>query len=756
MTARQRHVLTALCVTLALGVYLTGIGESFLYGHQGWCAARRSVAGLNFLRYGFHATNFGPVENFGVVEPDAFSTYWHHPVGIHLLVGASFTVFGDGEVQARAVPVVLMTLSFLLFAALARRWWSGAGRWVALLAFATTPMLGYYGPFVNQEPLVLFVSLLVVWLWTRWIETSGARFLALTAVAAALAAWSDWPWFVFAFALATIELGRLLVSPLAGRDPKWLLVFCPSVLLGLAGVLAHLFAINGAEDPAAGFDTIFSDRAGATETLGGLLGSAGPEWVDLLTPTLAVAGVGWAFMAARDLWRREFATRHAVGLAFFAVGAIWALTFKQGARIHEYWPFYAAVYFVIAAADIVDRVTARLLALERGSTGRAMAVVFVVGAVLLQTTAGLAGIAQKHRHPDANNFESDGYRARHTVLGRWLAEHTEPDDRIAFQDEVAGAAKFQMGFYTRRNRTLHRIDGRRTRFRPPQRALAVIDLRRVPQTVQGPILADWLGRHPVTVVDDFAIADLRRKVETPEIAWWTSRERPPSLLHQWLVSTAYRPSELVRDPVMEADLLRAFGYVDEAVSRYGAAEQMPGDLRHHVSDHNLARSVGLDPDPTPWLAELTGLPEGRDEPIGFGDALELLGLRSSTTGRYGVALECVYRVLEAPGDGWRPFADRFSTPFGDGERERKRPLGVRVFPSSDRWSVGDLVFVRLYVPLHAGHEGLAVQFGFWRPAPGGRGHKQHLDVGRERGLRVEPPGVVPIAAWPPWGDQPTN
>ncbi len=756
MTARQRRLLTGLCVALALGVYLTGVGETFLYGHQGWCAARRSVAGLNFVRHGFDATTYGPVENFGVVEPDDFSTYWHHPVGIHLLVGASFTVFGDGEVQARAVPVALMLLSFLLFGALARRWWPGPGRWVALLGFITTPMLGYYGPFVNQEPLVLFAALLMVWLWTRWVESGALRFLALTALVGILGAWSDWPWFVFAFALATIELGRLLVSPLGTRDVRWLLVFCPSVLLGLFGVLAHLFAINGAKDPAAGFDNIFSDRSGGTkETLSGLLGAAGPEWVDLLTPAMVVAGIVWLFIAARDLWQREFATRHAVGLAFLSVGAIWAITFKQGARIHEYWPFYAAIYFVMAAADIVDRVTRRLLAAGPAGVGRTLAIGFVVGAVLLQASAGLAGIMKKHRHPDANNFESDGYRARHAVLGRWLAANTDPEDRIAFQDEIAGTAKFQMGFYTRRNRTLHRIDSRRTRFRPPQRALAVIDLRRVPQTVQGQLLDDWLARYPVTVVDEFAVADLRRRVETPEVSWWTSRERLPSLWHQWLESSVYRPSELVRDHVMEAAMLRAAGHTADAVARYGEAGTMPADLRHHVSDYNLARSAGLTPDPAPWLAEQTGLPEGETAPIQFGDALELRGLRSSTSGRYRVVLECIYAVVAPPGDDWRPFADRFSTPFGD-EEERKRPLGVRVFPGSDRWRVGDLVYVRIHVPLHPEHEGLAVRFGFWRPGSGGKSRKEHLDVGRERGLRVEPPGVVPIAAWPPWGDQPTD
>lgn len=749
-----RRLAIGACVALALFVYLAGIGEAFLYGHQGWCAARRSVAGQNFVRHGFVETKFGPVENFGPAEPEEFTTYWHHPDGIHLLIGASFTAFGVGELQARAVPAALMLLCFLLFWRLSQRWWSGVGRWAARVAFLTTPMLGYYGPFVNQEVLVLTVALAAVWLWTRWREApadSRWRWALWSAALAVVAAWSDWPWFVFAFGLATVELGRLLITPPGSRDVRWLLAFSPAVLVGLAGVVLHLVAIQGAADPIAGFKTIFGDRSGgAQSSLGGLVGAAGHWWVDLFTPTLVSAGALWLLLVCADVWRRRFATRHAVALVFLAVGLIWVVVFRQGARIHEYWPFYAAVYFVIAGADLAGRLWSWLIAVTPGPWGRRAAGVLVVALIALQGGAGLAGVMSHHRRPDRNNFESDDYRYRQVVLGRWIAEHTEPADRVAFHDAIIGNTKFQLGFYSARNRSSHKIDGRRRSFRPPRRALAVIDLRRAPQISLRPILEDWARHHPITVLEDFAIADLRRRVDAPEVTWLTRRERLPTPLFVWLESSVYRPGELARDPVLEAELLRALGQDELALQRYATAEAMPGDLRHRVADHNLARLAGLDPDPTAWLAADTGLPPDREGPIPFGDALELVGLRGVTPGRTRYVLEAVFRVLEPPGPGWRPFADRLSRHVAEPDDERKRPLGVRALPPSGRWRAGDLAYVRIFVSLHQDHDSFELLFGFWRPVRDKRGKKEHLVVGSERGLRVPLDGVEPLPAWPAW------
>ena len=50
---RWQKVALAACFGLSLAVNLQSVNEDFLYGHKGWCAARRAVAGRNFVRHGF-------------------------------------------------------------------------------------------------------------------------------------------------------------------------------------------------------------------------------------------------------------------------------------------------------------------------------------------------------------------------------------------------------------------------------------------------------------------------------------------------------------------------------------------------------------------------------------------------------------------------------------------------------------------------------------------------------------------------------
>lgn len=789
MGARMRRVLLAGCFALSAGVYVFGIDETFVYGHSGWCASRRAVAGRNFVEHGFVAAGFGPVENLGRTEPDEFQHYWHHPVGIHLLVGASFSVLGVGEWQARVVPVLLMLASFLLFYLLARQWWRGPGLWAALVLLPTIPMLGYYGPFVNQEPLVLLACLAATWSWQRWTATGQRRWIASAGAVAVLGAWSDWPWLVYAFGLACVAT----LSALKRRrvaDLGWLVVFCAGVLIGLAVVLNHLLSLQDVKDPLQAFEKLAEFRGGGEKkTLSQVVEKSGPKWIELFTPGLLAAGIAWAAVSVWDLVRGRVGLRHGVAWVSLATGAIWVYVFRQGATIHEYWPFFAAPYFVIAGADVVER-GAGLLRRALGTwlrppaAARATAAVALL-LVLAQATAGLAGISKRHRQPDTNNMMADGaWRHRHAVLGTWLSDHTAPDDRIAFHDDVL-KAKFQLGFYCDRRRSWHKIRSSDRRFTVSARhALAVADLRALPAQSSDAVVTDLVSRYPVTVVDDFLIARTRpekgdktpkaqqkrdrktekkRKAESQHesVRWWRSEPREPGLLFGWLESVVYQPSELVRDPLLEAWLLLYTGHTDAAVTRYAAVDTMPDDFRHRVADHNLARAAGLTPpDPATWLGTAADAArqheathKDADGPR-LGDAATVLGWTLREQFRFGQVFEAVLRVDEPPGKGWRPFFDRYGTETKTADPRRpKRSLKPRVHPDPHDWRAGDLVWVRTFVPLHPWHEDVSIRFGFWRHPKRAKGKpakkgNDHLKVGHADGLSMPLLDARPQARWP--------
>ena len=121
-----------LMLALFLLVVTAGVGEMWLYGHHGWNGARRGIAGINYNKYGFVETRFGPVENYGFVEKEKFRYYWHHPVLVNVLVGVAFKLFGVHEWAARLVPITASLISFVLLYLLALRWWRMEG------AIATT------------------------------------------------------------------------------------------------------------------------------------------------------------------------------------------------------------------------------------------------------------------------------------------------------------------------------------------------------------------------------------------------------------------------------------------------------------------------------------------------------------------------------------------------------------------------------------------------------------------------------------------
>ena len=753
----RRAIFWAFAVA-ALVTLLIGVDERFLFGHTGWCAARRAVAGRNFLKYGFLATHFGPVENYGIVTPGQFETYWHHPSGTHLLIGLSFRLLGVGEWQARLVPVLLMLGCFGCFHALARRWWRGYGLVAALAFFITMPMLGYYGPFVNQEALTLLAMLASTVLYVRWREAPSGRRAALAAAAAFLAAWSDWPWLVWAFGLALVELGRLARA--RRLDLRWLAPFSAAVLLGVLGVVTHLVLIEQAGhpgdpvDPVEGFKHIFGFRTGGEgESLGSVLAAGGHRWVELFTPGLIAAGLLWLPVAALDLCRRRATLRHAVAALSLAVGVVWVVVFRQGARIHEFWPLYAAPFFIIAAADLVERL-GDLMAPRRWAhlrPLRAATGVLLVALIAAQAATGYAGILGRHRQPDRDNaHEGEDWRLRHTLLGEWLGANTEPDAHVAFQSEIL-ASHFQVGFYADRAQKTFAMheSSRRLHVKEPW-TWAVLDLRTLPQMAQTSVLRDVVRQHPVTVLAGFVIADLSERVETPRVTYLDVRSRPPTLLHRWLVSTIYAPFDIVADPLLAAAFLLDTGYRDEALEAYGRVATMPDDLRHRIADHNLAIEAHLEPEPPEgWLPRFLGLPAELDEPPVFGDRVTMLGARAAYTWRLGVVCDAVYRVDETLDRGWRAFIHRAAASIDEPDkRDIVAPQSVRIFPASEAWRPGQLLHLHRYFGLNRQQTGVDVRWGFWHE-PTGPDSEQFLRVGGHNHLTTRAVDEIPYRP-PPW------
>ena len=746
--SRWQRLGLALCFLLAVVVNLQSVQEEFLFGHKGWCAARRAVAARNFVRHGFEKAKYGPVENLDPqAAPEDFDHYWHHPVGIHLLVGLSFELLGVGEWQARIVPAILMLLAFLLFADMARWWWpSGPGRWAAMLFFITTPMLATYGPFVNQEALVLLFCLASLWTLARWQRSGEARWLVLSALVAILGAWSDWPWFVFAFWLAcTVALPMLRTRSL---DLRWLAPFCAAVLVGFFGVLYHLSELYGGDDFIQAFRDIGRFRqSGKGKTLSHVLSRQGPRWVDLMTPTLVMAGAVWPWLARRDYKAGRFGTKHHAAIAFLALGAAWVVIFKQGAWVHDFWPMFAALYFVIAGSDVVVALGELAQGAIRWRPGprwaRAGSLAIVIGLIALQTTSGIAASMYRARFADPAPKEGEDYRHRHAVVARWIHEKTDPTEEVAVHEEML-TAKFQFAFYLdRRFKRLKVRDTTKTLKAAGRAAMAVIDLRNAPQAAISALQINSAGQHPVTIIEDFMVVDLRKRVSEPELQWFKIAREESDLMHRWLVSRVYPPYHLVRAPWLEAELLVALGQEDLASARRMLAGE-PETLREHAARYNVAKQLSEEVSPpSDWLGDL-GVT--LDPPLSYGKKLKLHGYVLTPMHRDGEVLEALFEVSAKPGGDWRPFLNRLSRPIGEEGPEAKMPMSARVLSAEATWKKGRLLVVRAYSGLNAWRDRVHYELGFWRPGKRrGRhakpGPSQHLKVGKAKA------GIIDRSEW---------
>ena len=347
-----RAEVAGLGVVLALFAltHLQGIGEAFLYGHQGFNNSLRSIIGRNYVRHGVVELGGKPIKNIGPVQdPKDHVVHWHHPPLVHMLVGLAFAVFGESEASARAVPIFFSLISVLLLWRLARRRLGPAGGLWAAAIFTLMPLEVEYGKMANYEAPVIALMLGALLAAVRIREADGANGTTGTrlAVAAlfgctAAAGFTDWPAFILA---AFIGLVLLLERP-----RRWALfltygAFCALWLFLLWKWMNHFADSDGlyglARWRAGGGSAKVATGAWLDRTWARLLDYVG-------APVLAAVAAGVVAFAVR--FRRLPVEAGVFGLG----GLLYLYLFKYGSWVHVFFLSYLLPAFaVLAAAGLV-------------------------------------------------------------------------------------------------------------------------------------------------------------------------------------------------------------------------------------------------------------------------------------------------------------------------------------------------------------------------------------------------------------------
>ncbi len=423
----ERHgtLILTLVFLMSAGILSYHVTDPWI-GHYDYNGAVFSNAARNYLRYGYGVTRLGVIWDVGVVRPEEFEYYTHHPPLLPILVSFSLAVFGWHEWAARLVPIIFslgsLALVYLLGVALGRRR-------LGLLAaffFALLPMNAYFGRMVDHEAVTNFFALASVVSYLGWHRTSRAGLLALSLATLALGMASGWPAYYLA---AILPLHHVLVARRGRRSGKilWYPLIAMAMFAVFVGHVAILRGGHGIQD----LMRIFTYRTSLSE--GHYLGNVhGPItvgsflrlWIERVNLLFTVPVLLLALLALWDLVARRRAEIFSDPLLpplLLLFGLTHMAVFTQGAYEHDYWAFYCAAPLALLAAG--GLLTLR----EGGANVRVLAVI-----LFLFTIAAIPRILNLYQPEFDADDVAEGLmvkahtRARELILSNheyWLPNH---------------------------------------------------------------------------------------------------------------------------------------------------------------------------------------------------------------------------------------------------------------------------------------------------------------------------------------------
>lgn len=335
--------LTLLALWLVL--CLAGIACWWQWGHEGFNGASFAQAARNTLRFGM----LGPfLWHSELTPPDPTSAYAHHPLIIHLhSVLAQWITGSEAPWVFRLTPALYSFGTLVVLFDLARR---SGGRAYALLTgalFVSFPGMSIFSGTVIHEQGTVFWILVGVWAELRYVATRRGSFRVAAVLSLFLALNFGWAAYFAAFFLFLHALFRAFAHRHHPVGRRRALAFA----LGLVGVVAASVLLFLAWAAWA--------KGGLSELVRTFVWRSGGSNTSRFSPSVAPIQLlyGWVpavlyalflpTLALRSVRRRPEAM---VALLFVLTQLVHSTVFRQAARIHAYWEYYAAPGIALGAA----------------------------------------------------------------------------------------------------------------------------------------------------------------------------------------------------------------------------------------------------------------------------------------------------------------------------------------------------------------------------------------------------------------------
>ncbi len=434
MSSRARNV--AILLIVAFGALLRSVDlmRPWVGMHNGWGGAMYGNIARNFVKYGYWATEFGPVANTGYVSPEYFEYYYHYPSMLVWSVSASFQVFGVHEWSARLVPLAFSLALMGLVFGLARRLFSEEAALIALLFSAILPVEAYYGAHVDvYGSIVVFFTTLALYGYARWLETSRSRDFALCLIGVVFGCMTAW----FTFFLVPLIIGHYLFVHRPHDHPRnrqiWLIAAC-AIAVFLLFVLHRRMLMAGGRSEIEGtlleklLIRMSLDTPSGSVSLGGLAVKHARDLVRLYSIPSLLLGVAWTVFFVTDAVKRRLQTADWLVLILLGYGFLHNAAFPSFLLGHEFMAVCYVPGLAIAAAAALVRVGAHV----EQNWGRRARYGVVAAALLVTAAASLSSVRDLYAS-DSNhavNLKRWGDAIRATSADTDLVLACSPDDRI--------------------------------------------------------------------------------------------------------------------------------------------------------------------------------------------------------------------------------------------------------------------------------------------------------------------------------------
>ena len=342
----------AVIVLLLLWALLTIRLNSPWVGHLDGNGTWISSVARNFELYGADELGYLQLYNPGPATPETYNFYINHPPLITWSVTLAGQLFGqeaDGapmELSARLVSAYSTMISLAAFFVIGRRIFGLRVAHWALIFYAVTPMIAYYGRMPNHEPPALMLLFLFAAVMVNWLrQPTFARWLAMLACAI-LAMWLAW---ASAFMLA--GLGLLVLWVGSGRH-RWHFIAL-GVLTLLATVAIPLFYEIQQPGSIERLLDSFTYRTSNQSSSAGTDSFTLMEFISRLflqsLPLMTAATIILGFAGSWLVYRR--AGRLQIGIiGAFIVGTVgYMLVFRNAFHVHDYYKIFFLPGLALAA-----------------------------------------------------------------------------------------------------------------------------------------------------------------------------------------------------------------------------------------------------------------------------------------------------------------------------------------------------------------------------------------------------------------------